>query len=245
METGWLQSALSEPLIWWYLMVVMEVTSVMEAVQTGAPWVKCFSQREQPVQTESRASRQRGLKHSLWWGSGWRIMRGTESLVLVSPSAGHRCLKLQVPISSNSKPSLFQLFPLLLSGTTINLGSSIRNLGSSLYLTQHPRYFKGIKNWDKHKYKVFIHTNKTRWLWKLQGLHWQQHEWYDAEWNKSDGERQIPYDFTYVEYKSKKQKNQPNQTKTNAYIQRTEWGLPEWGLPAPRRPKVPHCSGKY
>ena len=38
----------------------------------------------------------------------------------------------------------------------------------------------------------------------MKSCHLQQHGWpwgYYAKWNKSDGERQILYDFTQVEYK--------------------------------------------
>ena len=46
--------------------------------------------------------------------------------------------------------------------------------------------------------------------------------------NKSDGERQLPCDFThYVESKKTKQMNKQNKTKTNSQIQRSDQWLPE------------------
>lgn len=43
-----------------------------------------------------------------------------QPLTPITPFMVHKCLKLQVIISSNPKPCLYHLFPILFNGTTIN-----------------------------------------------------------------------------------------------------------------------------
>ena len=45
---------------------------------------------------------------------------------------------------------------------------------------------------------------------------------YCAKWNKSDRERQIPYDFTYMW----NLRNKANKTRQDSKIQRTDWWFP-------------------
>ena len=50
---------------------------------------------------------------------------------------------------------------------------------------------------------------------------------YYAKWNKSDRERQIPYDFTYMWILKNKTNEEMKQKKTLQNLQRTEYWLPE------------------
>lgn len=84
----------------------------------------------------------------------WRIKQGTDkpcietciqSLRPITHFMVQRCLKLQVIISSNPKPSLYHLFPILFNGTTINPGKQ--------------SYLQSPKKAESNRYQ----TLETRW----------------------------------------------------------------------------------